>query len=109
MEDEEGEVMEHKPISNSLSRNESKRIVVRPPSAECSTSAYLGQCDQGVNVGHVTPHMMSHDTSLSLSLYRLPVSIWQIPQSLIGLHDNSSKRFWKTFFILVFFSFCLEF
>jgi hypothetical protein len=42
MEDEEGEVMEHKPISHSLARNESKRILVRPPSAECSTSsAYL--------------------------------------------------------------------
>ena len=49
MEDEEGEVMEHKPISHSLSRNESKRILVRPPSAECSTSssAYLGGCPVG--------------------------------------------------------------
>ena len=87
MEDEEGEVMEHKPISNSLSRNESKRIVVRPPSAECSTSAYLGQCDQGVNVGHVTPHMMSHDTSLSLSTDSL---------SPYGKYHNHSLGFMTT-------------
>lgn len=42
MEDEEGEVIEHKPISRSLSRNESKRMVLRPPSADCNSKLYLG-------------------------------------------------------------------